>query len=469
MKKAYKILVLINVAMLFLSGLNPARITSLISRNCSLFTCGTSWNTLVQNLGRAFDRGWVSTENIVFLFLSCMLMLAAGVFELLFVGMSLGNEKLKYMGFKCLLAGGVIKLLSCGGIFASYHMLLGSERIDKVEPISPNSLGIYLIFALIHIVVSVYWLVKTEKPGKDVPIKMAAEYRLLLMFTPIILLIFLFSYLPLYGWRYAFFNYKAGEELSLSNFAGFKWFIQLLQNEATRNDIVRVLKNTLAMSFLGLSTSWLPMVFAILLTQIKNERFKRFVQTFTTIPNFISWVLVYAIALAMFSTDGFVNTIVSNFTGSSYAVNHLMSDSYTWLKMLLWGLWKSLGWSAIVYIAAISGLDQQLFEAADIDGAGRFQKIRYITIPGLLPTYFVLLIMSIAGILSNGMDQYLVFSNAVNKDAIEVLDLYVYNLGIGSGAIPLSTVIGMVKSLVSVLLLLAANSFSKVVRGESVV
>lgn len=137
--------------------------------------------------------------------------------------------------------------------------------------------------------------------------------------------------------------------------------------------------------------------------------------------------------------------------------------------MLAWGTWKGVGWSAIIYISGIAGIDQQLYEAATVDGAGRFQRMWHITLPGLLPTYMVMLIMSIAGILSNGMDQYLVFTNAQNKYSLEVLDLYVYNLGIGSGDIPLSTVVGMMKSIIAVILLFAANRVAKSVRGENIV
>ena len=140
-----------------------------------------------------------------------------------------------------------------------------------------------------------------------------------------------------------------------------------------------------------------------------------------------------------------------------------------WLKMLAWGMWKGVGWSAIIYISGIAGIDQQLYEAATVDGAGRFQRMWHITLPGLLPTYTVMLIMSVAGILSNGMDQYLVFTNAENKYSLEVLDLYVYNLGIGNGNIPLSTVVGMTKSIISVVLLFAANKIAKAVRGENIV
>lgn len=149
----------------------------------------------------------------------------------------------------------------------------------------------------------------------------------------------------------------------------------------------------------------------------------------------------------------------------------MYGDSLTWLKMLAWGLWKGTGWSAIIYIAGISGIDRQLYEAATVDGANRFQRIVHVTLPGLLPTYMVMLLMAVAGCLSNGLDQYLVFSNASNMTHMNVLDLYVYNLGIGdgSGNIPLSTVIGMAKSIISVVLLFMANSISKVTRGESIV
>lgn len=243
----------------------------------------------------------------------------------------------------------------------------------------------------------------------------------------------------------------------------------MFKNPATVRDIIRVLKNTLAMSGLGILTSWLPMAFAIFLCEIKNMKFRRVVQTLTTVPNFISWVLVYAIAFCIFSTDGFVSSLMVNAGIWKEGVNMLMGGSHVWLQMLAWGLWKGIGWSAIIYIAAISGIDQQLYEAATVDGAGRFQRMWNITVPSLIPTFCVLLLMSIANILSNGMDQYLVFENSTNTSSIMVLDLYVYKLGIGQGQIPLSTVIGMVKSVVSVTLLFAANGISKLIRGESIV
>lgn len=211
------------------------------------------------------------------------------------------------------------------------------------------------------------------------------------------------------------------------------------------------------------------MAFAIFLSEIKNDKFRRFVQTFTTVPNFISWVLVYAIAFCIFSTDGFLSSIMVNTGIWDQGKNLLMSDSHTWLKMWAWGMWKGIGWSAIIYIAAISGIDQQLYEAATVDGAGRFQRMWHITVPSLIPTFCVLLLMSVANVLSNGMDQYLVFENATNTNSVMVLDLYVYKLGIGQGMIPLTTVVSMLKSIISVVLLFGANGISKLIRGESII
>lgn len=227
--------------------------------------------------------------------------------------------------------------------------------------------------------------------------------------------------------------------------------------------------NTLAMSGLGILTSWIPMVFAVFLMQVPSKRFRRFVQNFTTVPNFLGWSIVYAIAIAIFSTDGFINNFLNNICGIAANTNYLMDGSHMWLKMLLWGMWKGIGWSAIIYISSITGIDPGLYEAAEVDGAGRFQKMWHVTIPQLMPTFFVLLLMSIANVLSNGMEQYLVFSNAANSGSLEVLDLYVYNLGIGNGQIPMSTAIGMFKSIVSVVLLFAANGASKKLRGESII
>lgn len=471
---ALRVLLVLFVAMLFFPELSPARIVlasgqAKISATASLFTCGISYNSLVTGLGRAFTKGWLLESWFKLLYAGCLTVLVGTALAGVGGCMSLGNLRMKNPANWLLLSGSAVMLLGTGAITATYLLIAGGANADKITYQFPVGIPIFLGLAVLLTLLSLLVTVMTPKADKSEKMEMEPKFRLFLMLMPFLALVFAFSYLPLYSWRYAFYDYTAGGTISPENFVGFKWFKILVQNEAYRTRLLTVLKNTLAMSGLGIATSWLPMAFAIFLTEARSARFKRFVQTFTTIPNFISWVLVYAIAFAIFNTDGFINTLLNNFTNGTFDTNYLQNPDHMWLKMLLWGTWKGVGWSAIIYISGIAGIDQQLYEAATVDGAGRFQKMWNITLPGLLPTYVVMLVMSIAGILSNGMDQYLVFTNANNKDIIEVLDLYVYNLGIGNGSIPLSTVVGMAKSVISVVLLFIANTASKWIRGSSVV
>ena len=210
------------------------------------------------------------------------------------------------------------------------------------------------------------------------------------------------------------------------------------------------------------------MLFAIFLSEMKSNRFKKVVQTITTLPNFISWVIMLSLALSIFGYNGVLNRIFTDLGWIAEPINILNSDKHVWLTQVLLQQWKNLGWNAIIYFAAISGIDQEMYEAAQVDGAGRWQKIRYITIPQLIPTFFVLLIISIGNFLNNGVDQFLAFGNSLNKEYIEVLDLYVYNLGIGNGQISYSVAVGIMKSIVALILFSTANYASKKVRGTSV-
>ena len=297
--------------------------------------------------------------------------------------------------------------------------------------------------------------------------KKILSYKNFLLLLPFIILVAVFSYYPLYGWIYSFFDYKPPRPLSSENFVGLRWFKLLVSNKTQRTQILLVLRNTFAMSGLTLLTSWLPMMFAIFLNEIRFMKFRKLVQTLTTIPNFISWVLVYSIAFNIFNSTGVVNQILLKLNITDKPILFLQSKNHVWLTQWLWLTWKNLGWSAITYIAAISSIDQEQYEAAKVDGASKMQRIIHITIPSILPTYFVLLMLSIASFLSNGMEQYFVFQNAFNKEKIQVLDLYVYNLAMGSGGYSISTAISMLKSVISVTLLLAANKASKLIRDES--
>lgn len=282
-------------------------------------------------------------------------------------------------------------------------------------------------------------------------------------------LLAVFAYYPLYGWVYAFFDYMPPIPLSKAPFVGFKWFHSLVEKQVKVDQLLQVIKNTFGISGLSILFSWLPMIFAIFLTEIKAVRFRKFIQTVTTLPNFISWVLVYSLAFSMFSSEGVVNGFLNQIGLIDSPVLFLQNSEHVWITMWIWITWKSLGWSAILYIAAIMGIDESLYEAAYVDGATRMQVIRHVVLPSMLPTYFVLLMLQIASFLNNGLEQYFVFQNAFNKDTIQVLDLYVYNLAMGGGSYSVSVAISMLKSLISVALLFSVNGLSKLLRGEGIV
>lgn len=357
-----------------------------------------------------------------------------------------------------------ISLLLATAVLRAVTWLVMTLQMPKVMGSAEGTMALFATIPVLIFAAFFSWFADHDELPK--------KYKLFLMMLPFLVAVFLFSYLPLYGWSYAFFNYKFGLPMSEQEFVGLKWFTELVANQGHRENIIRVMKNTFGMSGLGLATSWLPMAFAIFLNEIGNVRFKKFVQIFTTLPNFISWALVFSFALALFSMDtGIFSKFMLGIGAIDQPVAWLNSGEHMWLKMWGWGTWKGLGWGAIMYLAAISGIDQELYEAAQVDGAGRWAKIRYITLPGLLPTFFVLLMLNISSILSNGMDQYLAFQNSMNKNTIEVLDLYVYNISIASGGTTLysfATAIGILKTVVSVTLLFSANFASKKLRGESI-
>lgn len=308
------------------------------------------------------------------------------------------------------------------------------------------------------------------KQKKKASKRAAAEgKKLFLLILPFLILTFMFSYFPLHGWIYAFFDYRAPLKLSQCEFVGLKWFKTLFSNKTQVAQLIQVMKNTFAMSLLGIATSFLPVLFAVFLNEIKCKWFKNVVQTLTTLPNFISWTLVYAVAFSLFSTTGMMNSVLEHIGLITEPIKFLDSGDHVWISMILWSTWKGLGWGSIMYLAAIAGIDQEMFEAAKVDGAGIWAIIKNITIPSILPTYFVMLMLSIANFLNNGMDQYYVFMNSFNKSSIQVLDLYVYNIGMTGKSLSLGTAIGILKSLVSVVLLFIVNTASKKTRGETIV
>jgi putative aldouronate transport system permease protein len=292
-----------------------------------------------------------------------------------------------------------------------------------------------------------------------------SRITLFAMILPLIILVFAFNYIPLFGWVYAFYDFKPGIALSDSTFVGLKFFRLAFED---KDELMRVLGNTLALSFLTILTSPLSAIFAILLNEVRHKRFKKIVQTLTTLPNFISMIIVFSLGTFMFSSSGLLNEILLNFHWIKEPTNVLANQNATWWFQTAVTIWKGLGWGAIIYLAAIAGIDTELYDAAKVDGAGRFQRILSITVPGIMPTFFVLTLLSIAGMLNNGFEQYFVFNNALVADKIETLDIFVYRIGIATGDVSFGTAIGIAKTFVSIILLFSVNALSKKIRGQSV-
>ena len=224
--------------------------------------------------------------------------------------------------------------------------------------------------------------VKSQPLGKK---KDTRGIKYFLWILPFLILVFLFSYFPLHGWIYSFYDYRPPRSLADCEFVGLQWFKMLFTNKTQVSQLIQVMKNTFVMRLLGIATSILPVGFAIFLNEIKCKWFKTFVQTFTTLPNFISWVLVYSVAFSLFSSTGMINSLLENLGIITEPIKFLDSDSHTYLWMLLWNIWKGLGWGAIMYLASIAGIDQEQYEAAEIDGAGIFKVFYKIVLPACTP------------------------------------------------------------------------------------
>lgn len=482
-----RIIAVLVLLMVFFPPFNPGRISAQISGNLTLLTSATSFSTVTTKLSAYMTEGnrfALRAADMQQSMAGCAMILAGAVLGGIGACVSLGNRKMRRIGVLFPVAGAALILGGLAVNAAAFRQIGDFVRsMDLPEShIEEHLRNLSLqwpefantawltggILALAAGLASAFFAWRKKCP--DGKAEMEEKYKLFIMFLPVLILSFVFAYLPIYGWRYAFYDAKAGDELTKDLFVGFSNFSMLINDPGFSSKILQVLRNTLIMSGLGIATSWLPIAFAILLAEIRYTKFQRTVQTLTTIPNFLSWVLVYAVALSIFAADGLINNLASMINPAGFTrTDYLATADATWIKMLLWGTWKGLGWSAIIYVAGIAGIDQQLYEAAKVDGANRFHCIWHITVPGLIPTYMVMLLMSVAGILSNGMEQYLVFSNPYNGDYIQVLDLYVYNLGIGNNQLSVSTVIGILKSVIAVFLLFGANGISKAVRGESII
>lgn len=286
------------------------------------------------------------------------------------------------------------------------------------------------------------------------------------MSMPFVIWVFVFNYLPLWGWTMAFQNYRPGRSMGEQEWVGLQHFIMLFQDER----FYLVLRNTLAMSLMGLILGFtVPIVFAILLNEVRKKAFKSTLQTITYLPHFVSWVVVAGIVTKVLSIDGGVVNQVLTATGLvDEPIQFMTKGGLFWIIVTLADLWKEMGWNSIIFLAAMAGIDPQLYEAAKVDGAGRLRQIWHITLPGIRPTILVVLILSIGHLISIGFEKQFLLGNSTIVDYSEVLDLYALNYGIGLGRFSYGTAIGIFNSLVSIILLFLANGIFKRYTNQSV-
>lgn len=291
---------------------------------------------------------------------------------------------------------------------------------------------------------------------------MKRNWQLYLFLVPAIVFVGLFMYGPLYGLQIAFKDYRAGSGIWGSAWVGLKWFERFFSTPRCWE----IVKNTLTISLYSLIAGFpLPICLAIILNYVKNLRFKKFAQTVTYMPYFISTVVLVSMISLFFSpTSGFVNTIIKSlggepiyFMGIPSAFSHL----YVWS-----GVWQSMGYSSIIYIAALSGVSPELHESAVIDGANILQRIWHIDIPTIMPTMIILLIMSCGNIMNVGYEKILLMQNDLTISVSEVISTYVYKIGLINNQFSFSTAIGLLNNVVNFIILVAANTVSNKVFGS---
>ena len=284
-----------------------------------------------------------------------------------------------------------------------------------------------------------------------------------ILFIPVILYYIIFAYLPMAGIVIAFKDYNFLDGLWGSKWVGFDNFRDFIKN----GDFWLVFKNTIIISGMRILFGFpAPILFALLLHEVKNRRFKKFVQTVSYLPHFISWVVISGMLFSFFSGSGMVNQVVKFFGGEP--VDFLSNEKYFRQFLVGTAIWKEIGWSAIIYLAALTGVDPVLYEAAMIDGASRKQRLWYITLPSIRSVVSVMFVLSFANVLAAGFDQVLVMINPSVSGVAEIIDYYVYRVGLQQvNNYSYATAVGVFKSVISLGLVLITNYGAKKIDEES--
>ena len=297
----------------------------------------------------------------------------------------------------------------------------------------------------------------------------SSQWTLFIMAMLGVAFLLVFSYAPMYGIVLAF---KKGDyvidikkAIFQSDWIGLDNFKKFLVDPQFFNVVI----NTLCLNLLSLLISFpAPIIFALLINEVRGKAFKKTVQTISYFPHFLSWIVFGGIVLNIINPQtGILNDILMKLGVIDQAID-LGRSEYTWGVLIVTALVKGVGWSSVIYLAAIAGIDTSMYEAADIDGAGRFSKMLFITLPSILPTIAVFLILSVSNLLNSGFEQIYVFQNQINLDKSEVIDTFVYKYGVLNKRYSYTTAIGLVKSVISLILLLLANFASKKITGKGI-
>ena len=278
-----------------------------------------------------------------------------------------------------------------------------------------------------------------------------------ILMIPIIVYFVVFHYKPMYGVLMAFQRYRPTLGIAGSRWVGFDNFIDFFADPY----FWRLLRNTFSISFYSILFGFpAPILLALMFNEVKNERFKKTIQTISYMPHFISLVIVCGIIKIFVQTDGIFPVFIESLFGVP-ASNWLTKSPYFYPIYVISGIWQEVGWGSIIYLAALSGIDQELYEAAKIDGAGRLQQIWHITLPGILPTIMILLILRIGGILSVGYEKILLLYTPTTYEVADVISTYSYRRGIIDADYSYSTAVGLFNSLVNIVFLVTTNKLSK--------
>lgn len=275
----------------------------------------------------------------------------------------------------------------------------------------------------------------------------------------------IFNYIPMYGITIAFRRFNIVKPISAAPWVGLKYFKEFFND----GNFWNVMKNTIGLSFLKLLISFpLPIIFALLLNEIISVKFKKVVQTISYLPHFLSWVILGGIMMTWLSDVGIINDILMKLNIIKEPITYLAEPKYFWGIAIISDVWKELGWSAIIYLAAIAGVDPQMYEAATIDGAGRFKKMINITLPCIKGTIAILFILAVSSLLNSNFDQIMVLGNTLNASKSDVIDIFVYKMGIRQGRYSYATAVGLFKSVIAFILLFTADRVTKKINGTGI-